>query len=180
MLTIKNNTIDYKNIFENDYDIMDIATGLSNECRFNGHVPKFYSVAEHSVHLSKIIFMMTKCPKEAFHALLHDASEAYLKDIPFMLKEFLPDYMRIEKEFQKAIGFAFNIPEERTSLIKDYDHMLGWFEFEEMKSGLGKYIDPIIIRNVKINNWTPEQAYIEFLKQFYELQLKIIQSKEIQ
>lgn len=36
-------------ISANRVDLDDIATSLAKQCRFNGHVPGFYSVAEHSV-----------------------------------------------------------------------------------------------------------------------------------
>lgn len=68
--------------------IADIAHALSNICRFGGHSARFYSVAEHSVLLSREFFA-------GWHyklvALLHDAAEAYLGDVPRPLK-YLPEY----------------------------------------------------------------------------------------
>jgi len=57
---------DYLNASTDDVAIEDIATALSNICRFAGHLPEFYSVAQHSVLCSQIV------PHEfAFEALLH-------------------------------------------------------------------------------------------------------------
>lgn len=55
-----------------DFDIKVIAKALSKICRFGGHTSRFYSVAEHSIHVASLL------PKE-FHmyGLLHDAHEAY-------------------------------------------------------------------------------------------------------
>lgn len=61
--------------------IEDIAHALSMQCRYTGHVQKFYSVAEHSLRVAEIV------PKEwRLWALLHDASEAYLVDLPRPIK----------------------------------------------------------------------------------------------
>jgi hypothetical protein len=61
--------------------IMDVAQGLSHVCRFAGQVKVFYSVAQHSVLVSKLLDDRT-----ALWGLLHDASEAYLHDLTRPLK----------------------------------------------------------------------------------------------
>ncbi|QCJ70481.1 hypothetical protein C9446_11840 [Providencia heimbachae] len=96
---------DFINISADDICIKDIAQGLSNECRFAGQIDQFYSVAQHSVYVSQIV------PQEyALEALLHDASEAYCKDLPSPLKALLPEYKVIEKKVQKVICYKWDIP----------------------------------------------------------------------
>lgn len=102
---------DFLNPKADNIDIVDIATALSNICRFTGHV-KFFSVAEHSVYVAARVR-----PSLRLAALLHDASEAYLGDIASPLKQFLPDYRRIEAHLQTAIyekfGIKLSVDDER-------------------------------------------------------------------
>jgi hypothetical protein len=42
-----------------DVDIRDIAHATAMQCRYNGHVTKFYSVAEHMVHISDAVLRYT-------------------------------------------------------------------------------------------------------------------------
>lgn len=66
-----------------DVRLRDIAHALSQMCRYGGHAPRFYSVAEHSVVVSRLC-----ATHEARRfALLHDAAEAYIGDVIAPLKD---------------------------------------------------------------------------------------------
>jgi len=66
-------------------NIEDIAHSLAHQCRYAGHVNKFYSVAEHSIYVS----MLSPSKMYAAYFLLHDAHEAYYQDLTSPLKRFL-------------------------------------------------------------------------------------------
>jgi 5'-deoxynucleotidase YfbR-like HD superfamily hydrolase len=99
-----------------DIDILDIAQGLANECRYAGHTRAFYSVAQHAWLASQIVPWA-----DSLEALLHDASEAYCKDIPRPLKELLPDYREIEARVDGAIRARFGLPGRASPSIKQAD-----------------------------------------------------------
>jgi len=98
-----------------DLCIDDIAHALSNICRFAGHCSTFYSVARHSIFVSKLMFEYTP-PQDAARAamvgLMHDASEAYMCDIPTPIKEELPEYQKHENNLHKVIDKFAGIDRE--------------------------------------------------------------------
>lgn len=96
--------------------IEDIAWALSNQCRFSGHTKRHYSVAEHSFHVSHHV------PKQyALDGLLHDATEAYLVDIPKPIKQYLKGYAEMEKNLHRAIAVKFGVEEEIPAPVKEID-----------------------------------------------------------
>lgn len=92
----------------------DIASGLSRQSRFLGQIRRFYSVAEHSIYVALL------CADGSLikTALLHDATEAFLGDVPATLRA-LPAwsfYPALEDNLYRVIatkfGALYPIPEE--------------------------------------------------------------------
>lgn len=90
ILTIRGNHFDFLDMTNNRFDVEEIAHALAHLCRFSGHCKEFYSVAQHSVIVSRLA-------GNGHHmgGLFHDAGEAYLGDITTPLKQLLPNYQRI-------------------------------------------------------------------------------------
>lgn len=109
-----------------DICIEDIAHALSNLCRFNGHCKEFYSVAQHSMMVSNQIMEMSGDVQQQFAGLLHDASEAYLCDVPRPIKYTASfyEYRVAELKLQAMIYKRFGvIPNEQLIKLAD-DYLL--------------------------------------------------------
>lgn len=89
-----------------DVDPIDVAAALSRQCRFGGHVRcTHYSVAEHSIRVAAIVPL-----EHRLAALLHDAAEAYVVDVPRPLKKLLgAAYAEIELRVARAVGERFGV-----------------------------------------------------------------------
>jgi len=154
--------IDYNAPSPDQIDIKDIAIALSRECRYAGHVREFYSVAQHSALCSAIVD-----DELALEALLHDASEAYLKDIPSPLKALLPDYKAIEARFDKVIRRYFGLPELGSEQVKAADIVVLATEIRDLiEPGMIRPpfgVEPLKLRIVPEH---PENARDAFLRRF--------------
>lgn len=166
--TLSGKHFDYLNAQTDDVDIEDIATALSNICRFAGHLPEFYSVAQHSVLCSQIV------PQEyAFEALLHDAAEAYCQDIPAPLKKLLPDYRRIETLVDDLIRSKFGLAMHQSDLVKYADLTMLATERRDLEIDNGTHwpiLEGIPASDlIQIHPLRPGQAYGLFMNRFNEL-----------
>lgn len=99
-----------------DVDIRDIAHALSMQCRYGGHAKHFYSVAEHCVTLSNLV-----PPEHAFAALMHDAAEAYIVDLPRPIKDEVVGYRELDNALTAMILGVFGLPGELPDVVKEYD-----------------------------------------------------------
>ena len=104
---------------EPDPDMMDIETianALSNLCRFCGQVKEFYSVAQHSVLVSRIV------PEHlAWEGLMHDATEAFCADLPKPIKQEVQGYDEIEEIMWRALCRRYGLPAELPPEVHDAD-----------------------------------------------------------
>lgn len=102
-------------------DIEDVAAGLSKLCRFNGQCREFYSVAEHSLRVSYLVEGEgVECE---LYALLHDAHEAYVGDVPTPLKRFLGS---VYTDLEEAVAARV-----RSELVKGVEVEHGYEHYAE-------------------------------------------------
>lgn len=148
----------------NSIVIQDIAHALSMQCRFSGHIKSFYSVAQHSVAVSYFCQ-----PQDALWGLLHDASEAYLVDIPSPLKRsknFEP-YVELEKNMMLAVCKRFDLPEQEPSSVKFADKTCLLIEAENFMQPLHKdWIKDGVTPPFKLESLNASDAKKLFLKRF--------------
>lgn len=151
------------------FAIEDIAHALANQCRFTGHVRKFYSVAEHSYHAS---FLVPE--KYALWALLHDASEAYLADLarPIKKAEGLgPTYLKYEERLMESIAKAFKLSWPMPKEITVADNLMLSAEiYDLLPASFGKAWGIQERAEVNVSKpYTPDQAELAFLRRYYDL-----------
>ena len=150
--------------------IEDIAHALSMICRYNGHVSRFYSVAEHSIHVGRAMKAYGWNNDLSLRALLHDAAEAYICDVVRPLKSNLVGYEEAERRIEHVIWYRFGLPSEDIFIIKDLDNLV---LYDEAKALMG--VDCIAWHKkfapglgVEIVGMMPSDAEREFLALFEE------------
>jgi len=146
----------YVNVFKIDECIErilieDIAHALSHQCRFSGHIQTYYSVAEHSIYVAEMV-----PDEDKLAALMHDASEAYLVDIPAPIKPGLPGYKQIEAVVMDAIAKKYDFQYPFSAPVKEADIESLKFEWDNYM--LSDNMDARPFKQVKQ----------EFIDKFYE------------
>jgi len=158
------------------FDIEDIARALGNLCRFGGHCRDFYSVAQHSVIVSELVEQRGGDVEDVFAALMHDASEAYLGDMPHPLKHRSPlgaAFKEAEDHLEAALRERFaiklDVPE-----VKRADRALLATERRAFSAERWKWpeLDGVEPLDLELTALAPEAAAKAFLRRFAELDAK--------
>ena len=137
-----------------DIIIEDIAHALSLQCRWNGHINNFYSVAEHSIWCANHVDKKFKLA-----ALLHDSAEAYTSDLPKPLKVKIAQFNEIEHNLLLAISKKFKFEYPFCECI----HMID-------KIALDYEWDNFVLTDSECESFKPfKKVERDFLKLFYNL-----------
>jgi hypothetical protein len=158
--------IDARRIMPDEIRIDDIAHALSHLCRFAGHVPTFYSVAQHSLIVCELL---PKEPLLQLQGLLHDATEAYLVDVPHYVKHSpeLEGYRRLEADLETKILNRFGLPSTLDPRVKMADRSATEIEWRQMmrrETVPGVY--PIL-------PWASSMARMTFLAEYRKISLAL-------
>ena len=176
-----------------DLDIRDIAHALSLICRFTGHTQRFYSVADHSLRVSYLAENQVRdswrgilsYPDFNGHAffrevalwgLLHDASEAYLCDVPSPLKHASgmgQIYRQYEQRLMDVIVKRYDLLPYEPGFVKNADRFLLDTEMRDLMLG-DKSTHP---HPNAMTPLTSEEAEAEFLRRFYALNMARLQDR---
>ena len=154
-------------------DAGDIARALANQCRFGGHSRVFYSVAQHSVIVSELVEQRGGDAEDVFAALMHDASEAYLGDMPHPLKHrsalgaaFKAAEEHLEQALRDRFRMKADVPE-----IKRADRALlaterRAFSVEDWHWPELEGVEPL---ELELEAWSPDEAAEVFARRYAEL-----------
>ncbi len=153
--------------WEDQIEIGDIATGLSNIGRYNGQTGNFYSVAEHCYWVSMLVPQTGVLP---LYGLLHDAAEAYVGDMVTPLKAMLPEYRAIEDNLLDVIFSRYEldmpIPEE----VHEVDRRILANEAEVLFKKNDEWVIPFEpFPQLKLELLYPPRAAAWFLSRFDQL-----------
>lgn len=163
-----------------DIEPVDIAHSLAMQCRYNGHVQRFYSVAEHCVLLHDWIFEAFGEDNRndevtrnlALAALLHDAAEAYIGDMVRPLKRSMPDFCAVDDALTDLIYERFGLPFSKLpAVVKEADTRI---LLDERAVLLGAPPQSWSLGDaqplgVEIKAWSPDVARVEYLSRLRAL-----------
>ena len=173
--TINNNVLMLDDVTLHDVDIKDIAISLAHQCRFNGHVMTFYSVAEHCLLMADYFEKRGDIPK-AMEALMHDCGETFVGDVISPIKKIMPDIVALENRITgmllHGLELDFLVRAEgddyfyvQSPAVRDVDHRMSDHEkwYLRPKDGGGMYHSDLPFLRLL----SPEAAASAFVHRFY-------------
>ena len=164
IITLSGHHVDPFNMKIADINIIDIAHSLSMQCRYNGHIRRFYSVAEHSVLVSQHL------PDEyKLCGLLHDATEAYVGDMVSPVKQRLDSFNKLETDVYRVVATALNMPDQIPEVVHKADRYILEQELKWIEAGCDSAAFPMV-------GLEPSQASKVFMDHFIQLRGKFRQN----
>jgi len=152
-------------------NIEDIVHALSHTNRYCGHTEKPYSVAQHSFNV--FMQLTEQSPEVQMEGLLHDASEAYLCDVPKPFKNLLgPRYKELEDRIMCEVAMTFGFGWPVDPWVKKADHAVLCAEMDWLfgQGTADKHLAPPEFEATILNEfWTPRIARDAMLSVYFAL-----------
>lgn len=151
----------------------DAAHALSLICRGNGHVTTFFSVGQHCINCCKEAMERGYSDRVALACLVHDASEAYMSDVPRPLKQLLPEYVEAEKKLLALVYEHFlgsKITDEEEKMVKEIDDDMLYYDMYHLLHEKIKEEEPKIL----ITLFYDERPFSQVEKEYLELLHKLL------
>ena len=155
--------------------IEGLSHALSQINRYTGHTPKPYSVAQHSVVVSRYLDLN---PLISMRGLLHDAHEAFIGDMSTPLKRALPPAVRaafatLADDIDRKIFKAFDLPAEldaESDFVKHADQVALATELRDLlRSPPEDRLGLPPAHHECIRPWPAKRAAREFAARFHML-----------
>ncbi len=163
---------DYLKPLPDDINIMDIAVHLAREPRWAGATKLTFSVGQHSIHTCDEIAAAGGTRVEQLLGLVHDMTEAYMKDMPRPLKNCLPGYKDLEnKVWDRLCLHFFKQTVQLPKIVKYVDGVMlnaenrdlrAYYHCEEMLRDLGGFR----AYPTTLEPWPEHKIILEFLSRF--------------
>lgn len=171
--TLHGRRIDLRAPKPEEIDILDVMSGLGNQCRFTGQVSEFYSIAEHSIHVCELVIRWGH-PDLAFDALFHDGPEAFIGDVSTPLKrEIAQCYRPVEERLIAAFATRFGLGNVKHPVIVEADRVALMTERDAIQpnhSDWGPAFEGVARDPLFAHRWpVPRDARAAFLAKYIEL-----------
>jgi len=171
--TYSGHLLNLENPDHSHVSIKCISHSLSKIGRFNGHTITIegYSVAEHSVMVSDIIWNMGGGRDAMLCGLMHDAHEAYVGDVISPLKnlpELKAGFEIIDRRFRDLITKTFNLKWDNriVRLVAEADEIALATEMRDITSK-NDYSGKLGPRTKRIKHTcSAAQAQLEFMRAY--------------
>lgn len=166
IITASGFVLDLTNPDASGLPVEDVARALAYQPRWCGATKHFYSVAEHSVMVSRLVPGML-----AYHALWHDAIEFIQGDWPSPLKVYLGrdninrKLAPIEEALSRRFGFDMHLTEVKkadlVAMATELRDLLpgAWMDWGHLPEPATEVIQPV----------GPERAFELFMERYEEV-----------
>lgn len=159
--------------------IRDIAHALSMICRGNGHVKTFFSVGQHCIYCALEAEARGYSARTILACLLHDASEAYMSDVPRPFKKHLKGYKELEEQLLEVIYAKYldqPLTEEEKGQIKEIDDDLLYYDLLELLNEPSEGEPPVLKSEISYRVEPFEEIEQRYLALFWKYYHVTVQS----